>query len=350
MIHDRSQGTVLQPGQVDFERPFMAKSSGILRLAIRLLAGESPAVVCQSLVEHGLTEKEARFYIAEIGQDRIAADLFAKLKYGRKLASLLDVLALQLRQSPDCEVVPSYHRLPSRDFYKNHYYANRPAVLKGYMDTWPAMDLWSPTYFSEQFGDRIVQVTSDRDSDPQYEDHFPEHCSDMTMSQLVALVTQEGGNNVYLVGKNRVLEREGFEVLRKHFSNVSEILTSDLASVRMFFGGAQTVTPLHHDATNSMLAQVYGRKLVRLVPSFEIDNIYNDRTCFSDVNPDNIDYQRFPKLRGVKIIETILNPGEILFLPIGWWHQVRALDVSISLSFGNFSTPNGPLTWDYPLH
>ena len=31
-----------------------------------------------------------------------------------------------------------------------------------------------------------------------------------------------------------------------------------------------------------------------------------------------------------------LNPGEALLIPIGWWHHVRALDVSISVSFTNF--------------
>jgi hypothetical protein len=32
---------------------------------------------------------------------------------------------------------------------------------------------------------------------------------------------------------------------------------------------------------------------------------------------------------------------------LGWWHQVRSLDVSISLSFQNFAVPGTPVIWDH---
>jgi hypothetical protein len=35
-----------------------------------------------------------------------------------------------------------------------------------------------------------------------------------------------------------------------------------------------------------------------------------------------------------------LHPGEALFIPVGWWHHVRALDISINVSFLNFPFPN----------
>jgi hypothetical protein len=30
----------------------------------------------------------------------------------------------------------------------------------------------------------------------------------------------------------------------------------------------------------------------------------------------------------------------LLFVPIGWWHQVTALDFSVTLTYTNFRWPN----------
>jgi ribosomal protein L16 Arg81 hydroxylase len=40
------------------------------------------------------------------------------------------------------------------------------------------------------------------------------------------------------------------------------------------------------------------------------------------------------------MMEVIVEPGETVFLPLGWWHQVTSLDVSISFSFTNLAVPN----------
>jgi len=36
----------------------------------------------------------------------------------------------------------------------------------------------------------------------------------------------------------------------------------------------------------------------------------------------------------------IINEGDVLFIPIGWWHKVQSLNPSISLSFTNFKAKN----------
>jgi ribosomal protein L16 Arg81 hydroxylase len=38
--------------------------------------------------------------------------------------------------------------------------------------------------------------------------------------------------------------------------------------------------------------------------------------------------------------EVIAEPGDTVFLPLGWWHQVRSLDVSLSFSYSNLAVPN----------
>ena len=52
---------------------------------------------------------------------------------------------------------------------------------------------------------------------------------------------------------------------------------------------------------------------------------------YSDVKPTE---------RGLPGHEVELSPGQALFIPAGWWHEVDALDVSISLSVTAFARPN----------
>jgi ribosomal protein L16 Arg81 hydroxylase len=34
------------------------------------------------------------------------------------------------------------------------------------------------------------------------------------------------------------------------------------------------------------------------------------------------------------------TPGETVYLPLGWWHQVTALDMSLSFSYSTIAVPN----------
>ena len=65
----------------------------------------------------------------------------------------------------------------------------------------------------------------------------------------------------------------------------------------------------------------------------------NSRHCFSDWGnealPAGIGDPAVPP-----VLETVIGPGEAIFLPVGWWHQVEALDLSASMSFTSFRRPN----------
>ena len=33
-------------------------------------------------------------------------------------------------------------------------------------------------------------------------------------------------------------------------------------------------------------------------------------------------------------------PGEMIFMPLAWWHQVRSIDFSVTITYTNFRWPN----------
>ena len=93
-----------------------------------------------------------------------------------------------------------------------------------------------------------------------------------------------------------------------------------------------TVTPLHHDNCNIFFCQIVGRKQFRLIPPVSDRLLASANGFYAD--PALV---REPDLGG---LEVTLEPGMCLFLPMGWWHEVRSLETSISISLLRFREPS----------
>ena len=149
-------------------------------------------------------------------------------------------------------------------------------------------------------------------------------------------------NDYYMVASNRNFQRDKIKHLLNDINVYPDFLDSSNTEgkIKLWFGPGGTITPLHHDQTNLIGAQIYGKKLWRIISPDQTPFVYNYQAVFSQVDLENPDYNKYPLFKKVKIIEVILEPGEMIFIPIGWWHQVKSLNVSISLSFMNFIFPN----------
>ena len=103
---------------------------------------------------------------------------------------------------------------------------------------------------------------------------------------------------------------------------------------RFWVGPAGTVTPLHCDYDDNIFAQVWGRKRIFLSPPHHDAYLYpseaNAILFGSPFDPETPDFQRFPLARQATMIECIVEPGDMLYVPAGWYHQVRALTFSLS--------------------
>jgi hypothetical protein len=109
-------------------------------------------------------------------------------------------------------------------------------------------------------------------------------------------------------------------------------------NAKLWIGPAGTVSSLHRDLADNLHAQVSGRKRFTLVapqqsacvyPNSFFDGVPNG--CRVDI--EHPDYARFPRLRTAETFVAELEPGDVIYIPRGWWHHVRTLELSISVNF-----------------
>ncbi|KAG9304751.1 hypothetical protein G9A89_003925 [Geosiphon pyriformis] len=120
-------------------------------------------------------------------------------------------------------------------------------------------------------------------------------------------------------------------------SNVYYQPPSDVI-INAWLGPKGTISPMHTDPYHNLLAQVVGKKYIRLYGPEETPNVYpfaqdNFLKNTSQVDIESPDYSQFPKFPSAHYVECVLSPGELLYIPPGWWHYVRSLSVSFSVSF-----------------
>jgi lysine-specific demethylase 8 len=107
---------------------------------------------------------------------------------------------------------------------------------------------------------------------------------------------------------------------------------------KVWLGKAGTVTPLHRDVPHNLHVHLSGRKRWLLYPPGQSSRVYprgllSGNPNFARVDPEEPDYERYPRFRGATAYGATLDAGETLFIPSGWWHHTRSLDGAVSMNF-----------------
>jgi len=293
------------------------------------------------LVKNGFDRGAAREQVSRATlETKGSAKVARKLK---KLETMMAVYSALWAHSKGAKSVERRSNLSADEFFRSYYSVNRPVVFQDGLKHSATLARWNPDYLKTRCGSEMVEVMAGRSADRNYEINSDHHKTRTRMSEFVERVKQAGQtNDFYMVANNRSLETGKMKALLDEVHVLEHILDPAIAQSRMFlwFGPGGTVTPLHHDAMNILLAQVYGRKTVTLIPSFHTPYVYNHVGVYSAVDCEKPDFNKFPLFKQAARLKVVLEPGQVLFIPVGWWHHVRSIDVSISLSFTNFRAAN----------
>jgi lysine-specific demethylase 8 len=90
----------------------------------------------------------------------------------------------------------------------------------------------------------------------------------------------------------------------------------------------------------NFFVQVRGRKKFMLYAPDEAPRLHYPEPSFphyhlhfSPVTVEDPDLARHPRFREARGVELVVEAGQVLHIPSGWWHYVRGLEPSISLNF-----------------
>ena len=112
---------------------------------------------------------------------------------------------------------------------------------------------------------------------------------------------------------------------------IDDRLNSETVSIWV---GTATVASCHYDALDNIACCVAGKRRFTLFPPDQISNLYPGPLeptpggqVISLVDFDKPNFEQFPKfseaISNAQVAE--LEPGDALFLPSMWWHQVQSL-------------------------
>jgi len=224
----------------------------------------------------------------------------------------------------------------SREIFAQEYlYPMRPVVFTDIMRHWPARERWTIAHFKKQYGHLRVPVVSNNYSKPGKGYMTP----DMVIYFADYLDILESGPSDLRIFLWNIF-RAAPELRRDfHMPTIMDGFVDELPF--MFFGGQGSHVALHFDIDMShvFLNQIHGRKRVILFPQDQSRNLYQHPfTVASYVDLNNPDYNKYPALAHARGYEVLLQPGESLFMPSGYWHYIEYTDGGYSISLRSFDS------------
>lgn len=219
-------------------------------------------------------------------------------------------------------------------FRKQYYEPRKPVVISGLSKTWTAHDKWTWDYFKSIVGDKEVGVYNNEragaNTPVNGADDYIRFGDYLDMIQQGPVKLRIFLFNIFQHAPELVKDFDFPDFLVKGFLKKYPML---------FVGGAGSVAHMHYDIDLSHIfhTQFIGRKRVLLLDNSQSPFIYRMpftvESAASFVNwHEKLDTDQFPALKHAKAYTTILEHGETLFMPGGYWHHMEYLDGGFAMS------------------
>lgn len=233
----------------------------------------------------------------------------------------------------------------SDEDFKQHYYAkNKPLIIRKLAHEWPAYQKWNWDYLKEKAGNEKVGIYNNIKSNA----YTPINKADdyTTFGKYIDMV--KDGPAEWRIFLFNVFSKA--PELKNDFTWPENLIRGFVKSMPMLFvGGEGAITHMHFDIDLSHIlhTQFMGRKRILLFPYDQQHLLYRkpfevlsmvDYSYYYDASKSKIDLAKFPALEHAKGYDLILEHGDTLFMPGGYWHHMEYLDSGFAMSLRALNT------------
>jgi hypothetical protein len=223
-------------------------------------------------------------------------------------------------------------------FRKNYYEPMKPVVIKDLSQAWPAMQKWNWDYFKSIVGEQKVGLYNNVKSDA----YTPINTADdyKTFGEYIDMIRK--GPAAWRIFLFNIFDHA--PQLTNDFTWPEQLMRGFVKKYPMLFvGGETSITHIHFDIdlSNILHTQFMGRKRVLLFPYQEQHKLYRkpfevlslaDFSNYYDPEKSKLDMQKFPATALANGYEIVLDHGDTLFMPAGYWHHMEYLDSGFAMS------------------
>jgi len=206
-----------------------------------------------------------------------------------------------------------------------------PFVIRGGAKKLDAYSKWTDQYLSKAFGNDDLDVETSYDG--RYNPDSPTTKSDligMTFKEFLEdySYNKKGDEQYYLASPKmpaKLLEDTTRPDLLELINSMRSRIRKAPLDTQLFLGNNNNVSPMHTDSYHNFYHMLDGDKEVLLIPSMYSVQMkpYIKSNHLKVPDVENIDFKKFPAMKGIPVFKLHLKKGDLLYIPYGCWHQMK---------------------------
>lgn len=250
---------------------------------------------------------------------------------------------------PSITEIGRVHNPTREEFDREFVQKRKPVIITGVADQWRAMSEWTPDYLKATAGQAEVDVHFSEKGNFHRWYTEPEKRTDLKMKfgDMIDIMRgpAETANKYYMTEHNLSLISEDLLGDLTVGSLIDETVGPGKCTGPTLFLGQNTCMPSHlHGTTEAFMCQLQGTKEVILhgpeqtpklypLPWYSSQYLFSEVDWFTDRQWKKVDYDKYPLAKDAQALEFTVHPGEILFIPVHWWHVTSVQGYQLSITY-----------------